>query len=330
MSSSAPSAPPSSSREQPWLLDASRQVSPIAFPPANVIDLTGDDPNPSLRPARERRPRTSSVIIVEDEEIVDVDALPDSIIPDDPPMSLGSLMASSRLDRHLPHPFSNSQPTPGSFHHHHHHHHHHAPHPLARPRPRPGPISRRPGPMPGGVRFGPFGGELTESLNYFPAALNIRPRSNRLGFDGLNLNYDTIGFSGVVDSPIFPPGPPNLSPMHRCSPPPPAKDGFTRSPAESEEVVCPNCNEELAIGDTKEQRAVYVVKKCGHAYCGTCTLRRKVTPRKSSGKKGSSKLNASSPPPLPAGGKSRPFTRCVVDGCSSSTAASNSMIQIYL
>ena len=48
------------------------------------------------------------------------------------------------------------------------------------------------------------------------------------------------------------------------NPPSPAKMGFTRSPNESDTLVCPHCDDELGIGDTDVKRQVWVVKACGH------------------------------------------------------------------
>ncbi|MCJ1355936.1 MAG: hypothetical protein MMC33_005929 [Icmadophila ericetorum] len=46
--------------------------------------------------------------------------------------------------------------------------------------------------------------------------------------------------------------------------PGPARVGYTRSPQEDQKVVCPNCDEELGVGDTDLKRQVWVVKSCGH------------------------------------------------------------------
>ena len=53
-------------------------------------------------------------------------------------------------------------------------------------------------------------------------------------------------------------------PTPKYEPPPPAEDGFTRNPEEEEVVVCPNCGDELAMGDTDLKQQVWVVKGCGH------------------------------------------------------------------
>ena len=49
--------------------------------------------------------------------------------------------------------------------------------------------------------------------------------------------------------------------------PPPAEKGFTRSPEEDEEVVCPNCGDELAVSEDETKSQVWVIKACGHVSC---------------------------------------------------------------
>lgn len=50
----------------------------------------------------------------------------------------------------------------------------------------------------------------------------------------------------------------------KYSPPPEVPEGFTRNPAEDEVVVCPNCGDELAMGDSEVKQQVWVIKQCGH------------------------------------------------------------------
>lgn len=45
--------------------------------------------------------------------------------------------------------------------------------------------------------------------------------------------------------------------------PSPPSEGFTRSAGEDDLVVCPNCDEELGIGDETKQQ-IWVAKPCGH------------------------------------------------------------------
>ncbi|KAK3044225.1 hypothetical protein LTS18_001847, partial [Coniosporium uncinatum] len=54
--------------------------------------------------------------------------------------------------------------------------------------------------------------------------------------------------------------------------PPKAPEGFTRSPEEDDVIVCPNCGDELMTGETETKRQIWVVKTCGHVYCGQCML----------------------------------------------------------
>ena len=50
----------------------------------------------------------------------------------------------------------------------------------------------------------------------------------------------------------------------KYSPPPEAEGGFTHSPQEDDVLVCPNCGDELAMGESEEKQRVWVVKTCGH------------------------------------------------------------------
>lgn len=74
-----------------------------------------------------------------------------------------------------------------------------------------------------------------------------------------NLDYVRTGFEVMRHA-----HPRQPSPMPKIDPPPPAEDGFTRSPLSGEEVVCPCCGGELTTGETDEKRQVWVVKGCGH------------------------------------------------------------------
>ncbi|KXL41536.1 hypothetical protein M433DRAFT_381439 [Acidomyces richmondensis BFW] len=111
----------------------------------------------------------------------------------------------------------------------------------------------------------------------------------------------------------------NRPPSPKYSPPPAPEPGFTRNPGEDEVVVCPNCGDELAMGDSEVKQQVWVIKGCGHAYCGDCAQNRSRS-AKSSGK-GKAKVTE---PSLPT-----PFKKCVVDGCEKSANKSN-MFQVYL
>lgn len=43
-----------------------------------------------------------------------------------------------------------------------------------------------------------------------------------------------------------------------------APEGFTRSPQENDNLICPNCEDDLCVGDTDLKRQVWIVKACGH------------------------------------------------------------------
>lgn len=45
---------------------------------------------------------------------------------------------------------------------------------------------------------------------------------------------------------------------------PTARPGFTRSAAEEDLCVCPNCEDELCTGEDEIKRQIFVVKACGH------------------------------------------------------------------
>lgn len=47
-------------------------------------------------------------------------------------------------------------------------------------------------------------------------------------------------------------------------PPTPPRPGYTRSPKEDDILVCPNCEEELGVGDSEVKKQVWVIKRCGH------------------------------------------------------------------
>ena len=54
-------------------------------------------------------------------------------------------------------------------------------------------------------------------------------------------------------------------------PPAAAQEGFTRTPKEDDVLVCPNCDDELGLGDDEVKRQVWVVKACGHV-CAICSF----------------------------------------------------------
>ncbi|KAF2486391.1 hypothetical protein BDY17DRAFT_291415 [Neohortaea acidophila] len=114
-------------------------------------------------------------------------------------------------------------------------------------------------------------------------------------------------------------------PSPKYEPPPPAEAGFTRSPGEDDVLVCPNCGDELAVGAEGAKQEVWVVKGCGHAYCGECAQNRSRTSPKNKKGKGKGKAPVwEEDPSLPP-----PFKKCVVNGCGK-PASSKSMVLVYL
>ncbi|KAJ9637690.1 hypothetical protein H2199_007180 [Coniosporium tulheliwenetii] len=98
------------------------------------------------------------------------------------------------------------------------------------------------------------------------------------------------------------------------TPPPPA-EGFTRSPVEGDVLVCPNCGDELALGREALKRQVWIIRACGHVYCGECTAARSKSRRK--GKE-------------PAKSMPMPFKVCVVESCGKKCSSKTSMLQLFL
>lgn len=74
-----------------------------------------------------------------------------------------------------------------------------------------------------------------------------------------DLDFVTQGFRmGDVTADPPQPAPPTYDA------PPPAREGFTRSPKEEDVLLCPNCEDELGTGKDEVKRQVWVVKACGH------------------------------------------------------------------
>ncbi|KAI9831343.1 MAG: hypothetical protein M1819_005117 [Sarea resinae] len=120
-------------------------------------------------------------------------------------------------------------------------------------------------------------------------------------FNPPNLNYATPGFP-ISSSPA--PG------AATYKAPSPAREGFTRSPQEEDIIICPSCGDELGSGEEGSKQQVWVIKACGHAYCGECAQKRKVRVKR---------------------GQTKPFAKCMVPECGkSTTAGKNAMIQLYL
>lgn len=88
------------------------------------------------------------------------------------------------------------------------------------------------------------------------------PRSRGVvygGFAAPLLDFDMVGFDLGFGAPRAPDPP---APTYKA--PDKAPDGFTRSPQEEGHLICPNCEEELCVGDDEVKRQVWIVKTCGH------------------------------------------------------------------
>ncbi|OCT45354.1 hypothetical protein CLCR_05800 [Cladophialophora carrionii] len=105
--------------------------------------------------------------------------------------------------------------------------------------------------------------------------------------------------------------------------PPMAKEGFTRTYKEEDVILCPMCGDELAIGKGDVKQQVWVVKGCGHVYCGECaTNRSKSKPtKKGKGKENEKKLEST---------RSQPFSVCQADKCTTRVVSKTAMFPIYL
>jgi hypothetical protein len=73
------------------------------------------------------------------------------------------------------------------------------------------------------------------------------------------LDFDMVAFDLGVE-PVRAQPPP--APTYQA--PPAAPEGFLRSPEEEGSLICPNCEEELCVGDNEVKRQVWIVKGCGH------------------------------------------------------------------
>jgi hypothetical protein len=79
------------------------------------------------------------------------------------------------------------------------------------------------------------------------------------------MDFDAVAFDLGARVRVVDPPPPTYEA------PPKAQEGFTRSPEEEGELVCPNCGEELCVDGDDVKRQVWIVKGCGHV--GSCNIR---------------------------------------------------------
>ncbi|KAF2490085.1 hypothetical protein BU16DRAFT_169855 [Lophium mytilinum] len=144
-----------------------------------------------------------------------------------------------------------------------------------------------------------------------PQLRTARRQGNVVQFAAPELNFAAVGFDLGVDRERPPPPPP---PTYKK--PDPAPKGFTRSPVEDEVLICPNCRDELCTGDSDLKKQAWIVKGCGHVYCGECTEHRQLKGRKTKSR------SIENLPPA--------FKTCVVEGCDKKVVSKTSMIQVYL
>lgn len=116
--------------------------------------------------------------------------------------------------------------------------------------------------------------------------------------------------------------------------PPPAPKGFARCLEDEHVPICPNCEEELGTGSGRKVE-IYISKACGHvsvgnifenifamldpdetnihqAYCGECAENRSIS---------KSKKSAS---------KTKPFSKCQVEGCNKPVSSQTAMTHLFL
>lgn len=137
-----------------------------------------------------------------------------------------------------------------------------------------------------------------------------RPDLQVVEFNAPDLDFDVVGFDMGL------PRQRTATPTYKA--PEAAPEGFTRSPAEDDVLVCPNCGDELCVGDSDLKKQVWILKACGHVYCGDCAQNRTLA----SAKKRKEKMGSTPRP--------KPFKICTVDGCDKKCVARTSMIQVFL
>ncbi|KAJ5558797.1 hypothetical protein N7535_009322 [Penicillium sp. DV-2018c] len=100
-------------------------------------------------------------------------------------------------------------------------------------------------------------------------------------------------------------------PQNRYKAPSPVPEGFTRVLSEDNVPTCPNCEEELGVGEGLKQE-IHVAKPCGHVYCGECARNRSISKSKK------------------AASKSKPFSKCQAPGCDKTVSPPRAMYQVFL
>ena len=157
----------------------------------------------------------------------------------------GEMRAQQQAFEHFNHNHGPNSNNGGNQTHQHQHHHEH------------GHTHRRTGGLrtAGGARAHMDGHNL--HINFGgPAPIAGAHRAVQVNVPGM-MDYDMTGFDMGLPGGNRPPSP-------KYSPPPEPEKGFTRSPEEDEVIVCPNCGDELAMGESETKQEVWIVKACGH------------------------------------------------------------------
>ncbi|RVX66905.1 hypothetical protein B0A52_09029 [Exophiala mesophila] len=205
--------------------------------------------------------------------------------------------------------------------------------PIDRPSVRRRTASGQPQPLPAMAAFGLLPDFLRQEVTDFAARVSnvirdpLRQQSQQRGQQqvrnqpsgnfAIQMNYEHAAFDlgglemyeGRSETPQA-----NQEPYKA---PPAAKEGFIRTLDEESVVLCPMCGDELAVGDGAMKQQVWVIKGCGHVYCGECATNRHMT---KVGKRDKGVVS----------GKSTPFKVCMVEGCSARVTNKQSMFAIYL
>ena len=120
-------------------------------------------------------------------------------------------------------------------------------------------------PRPYHSHFGrPHGDELVGIEGSFTVGRGIFQVPDNLNFLQAGFDYEQPSRPQQQQQPRLP----------TYDPPLPVQRGFTRSPNEDDVLVCPQCDDELGVGDNEVKKQVWVVKACGHVrVCYPSSLR---------------------------------------------------------
>ncbi|CAD6506205.1 BgTH12-07132 [Blumeria graminis f. sp. triticale] len=119
-------------------------------------------------------------------------------------------------------------------------------------------------------------------------------------------------------------------------PPPAARDNFTRSPTQSDTIICPNCEKELIHNKEsivrktgkapskkdREEHPFWVVKECGHVYCNNCFQSRLDKTRKSAFTEEVKPTNTKS--------STRKVLICAVDDCKCDVRGKDKWVGVFM